>query len=234
MGELLVILSFILLTDMVNPVLFAGVVYGLGSSHPIRNTLVLLLSHFTTYFLAGVLIAEGLEFLIYWQHLPQGADYVLEFFVAILLLYIAYRQYRAGEQHPEEKLKKDPLMTVREAWWVGVHICLIGLPIAVPYLAAIDQILKANLSYTTILLVLLLYNVLYILPFAAMIGLRWIYHKETNALLQKINRGFQHLADRYIPILFLILALLLLEDCISFFLGYREYSFLSLSERVKK
>lgn len=230
MGELLIILSFILLTDAINPVLFAGVVYGLGSSHPIRNTLVLLASYFTTYFLSGLLIAEGLEFLIYWQHLPRSLDYVLEFFVAILLIYIAYTQYRAEEQHPEEKLRKDPLMTVREAWWLGFHVCLIGLPLAVPYLAAIDQILKADLTYGTILQVLLLYNVLYILPFAAMIGLRWIYHEEANEVLQRINRGFQHLADRYIPILFVILALLLIEDCVSYFLGYREYSFLSLSQ----
>ncbi|MGA8165070.1 MAG: GAP family protein [Waddliaceae bacterium] len=229
MSGLFLILVPILLADMVNPILFAGVVYGLGSRRWAVNTWIILISFSLSYFLAGLIIALGLEGFSQKYHIPEVFDYVLEFFVALLLFYFAWRMYRSGYQHPEKKLTGGKAMRAWDAWKMGFQINLIGLPFALPYLAAIDQILKADLHFITVICILFLYNAGYILPFAAMLGIRWLYQEQSQDIFDRINVWIDRVSEKYLPIIFAILGLLLIEDCVSYFLGYREYSFLSLN-----
>ena len=222
------ILIPILIADILNPVLLAGTIFSLGSRHPFLNSVLVLGSFLLTYFLSGILIAVGLEMFEDAFHIPPGFDYAIEMLVATLLFYIAWDTYKVGDRHPEEQLKKDVNLGVIGSIALGVQINLVGLPFAVPYLAAIDQILKAEASVTLTLTVLLLYNIAYILPYSLLIPLRVIYKKESDAVFQSINNWMHHITTKYLPILFLILGLLLVEDAVSYFIGYREYSFLSL------
>nr|NGX57465.1 hypothetical protein [Chlamydiota bacterium] len=107
MAQLLIVLLPILIADMINPVLLGGTIYSLGSRHPFINTFAVLLSFFVTYFLAGLIIAVSLETLTDYFHIPHYFDYILELIVAAALFYFAWKQYRAGDQHPEEKLKRN-------------------------------------------------------------------------------------------------------------------------------
>ena len=228
MDELLIVLLPILLTDIVNPVLFAGVVYTLGSSRPIVNTWSLLLSFFFCYFVSGLIIAVGLEYFSIEFHIPDSFDYILEFLIAMLLFYMGYKQLTAVEKPTEYLKKKDAGLNMMRSLRLGMEINLVGLPLAIPYLAWIDQILKADLSYAATWSFLMLYNILYILPFVSLIGVHRIYRKHIDEILQTLNQWMIRIANRYMPILFIILGFLLLEDCVSYFLGYREYSFISL------
>jgi len=230
MGGLLLLLIPILIVDIINPILFAGVMYGLGSRRWIVNSWAILISFFLSYFFVGLLIAIGLEMLILEFEIPDSFDYVLEFFVALLLFYFAWKMYRAGYQHPEKKLERGLGMKARDAWLMGLQINLIGLPFALPYLAAIDLILKAELHALSAFFVLLLYNIVYLLPFAVMFGVRWVYQEQSRAMFGRFNEWIDHVSEKYLPIVFAILGLLLIEDCVSYFLGYREYSFLSLQK----
>lgn len=228
MGTLLIILLPILVVDALNPILFAGVVYALGTRHPVINATALLLSFFLCYFLSGLAIALTLEAIVESFHLPEAFDYILELGVAGCLFYFAWKQHKTGDEHREQRLQRAGTLHLKEAVQMGFQINLIGLPFAIPYLAAIDQMLKANLSAWTTGGILLLYNVLYVLPFALMLALRWWLHEESAALFSRINGWMHRILERYLPWLFLLLGLLLLEDAVSYLLGYREYSFLSL------
>ncbi len=228
MDHLLIVLLPILLADLLNPVLLGGTIYSLSTRRPTLNASVVLLSFFVTYFLAGVIIAVALETLTDYLHIPLYFDYVVELVVAILLFYSAWKQYREGDQHCEEQLTHDRRMTFWGAVTLGVQINLVGLAFAIPYLAAIDQILKAQISVVSTLFVLLLYNVLYVLPFALFIPLRAVYKNKSDAIFAAVNRWMHRVCDKYMPIILFVLGLLLIEDAVSFLLGYREYSFLSL------
>lgn len=228
MINLIFVLIPILIADLLNPVLFGGAVYSLGSTRPVINASGVLLSFFVTYFLAGLFIAVSLETLSDYFHLPLGFDYVLELIVAVLLFYFAWKQYKEGDQHLERKLRHDKGMTLWTACLLGAQINLVGLPLAIPYLAAIDQVLKADLRVAATIFVLLLYNIFYVLPFAFLILLRLIYKKESNVIFEKINYWMHSVCVKYMPLIFIFLGLLLVEDAVSYFLGYREYSFLSL------
>lgn len=227
---LAIVLFPILLADAINPVLLAGVLYGLGSNRPLINGWMILLSFFVSYFLSGVAIALVFEGIINTFHLPHGFDYVIEFLVALLLIAIGWSQLKSGDTHPEKRLKHESTMSLWDAGMLGLQVNFVGLPFAIPYLAAIDQILKAYISPSASVVVLLIYNILYVSPFIGMIAVKWCFGKESKPILERFNRWMHTLSVKYLPWIFFGLALLLLEDCISFFLGYREYSFLSLYE----
>ncbi len=228
MTELFVILFPILIADIINPILFAGVVYCLGSERPNTHTLLLLLGSFVVYLTVGVMLGLGFEFFLDWFRIPRAYEYGIEFVVVLLLLYAAYHQYQSKGTEHEEVVKKGTKMTKWSSFVLGIKLDLIALPLAAPYLVWIDQLLRADISYFTIFLFLLLYNILYLLPFAAMILVRLIYKEESRKMLQNINRWLYVTSEKYLPLLYLILALILFEDIFSYFVGYRPYSYLSL------
>ena len=55
--ELWAVLLPILLTDVVNPVLFAFMVFAAGSVRPVTNSASMLLGHTLAYFGAGIVLA---------------------------------------------------------------------------------------------------------------------------------------------------------------------------------
>lgn len=228
MMHLFFVILPILVVDVVNPILLAGTIYGLGSKKPFGNGGLVLFSFFISYFLVGLFIAIGLESFEEYFRLPRYFDYVLELLVALLLFYMAVKQYREGDAHREEKLKHKPDMTPANALLLGVQINVVGLPFAVPYLAAIDQILKADVSLGASLLILFLYNAFYVLPYSCLFLIRYVYPKESSLIFEGINNWMHRLVSKWMPLIFCLLGLLLVEDAVSFLIGYREYSFLEL------
>jgi len=99
MIELWTVLTPILLADVVNPVLFAFLVYAAGTDRPVANSTALLLGHTAAYFIVGILLALGLEQLEDRLSAPKPVDFVFELFIGLLLLWIALRNRKnAGEQ----------------------------------------------------------------------------------------------------------------------------------------
>lgn len=207
----------ILITDVINPVIFAATLYVLGTCHPIRNTLVMLLSFFVTYYLAGIAIAVGLDSFSDAFALPHGFDYIVEVIVGALLVVFGLLSYKKDYTPPDEKLKKNEAMTVGQSLLLGLQVNLIGLPFAIPYFGAIDQILKAEVAVLPTLSILFAYNVLYILPFATMVLLFVVSRQQSEVIFQKINLWINKIADSYLPIIFVILGVLLLIDGIFYF-----------------
>ena len=99
---------------------------------------------------------------------------------------------------------------------VGAAVNFIGVPFALPYFAAIDQLLKANLSTEASLGVLLAYNLAYVLPFALVPVSVALVGDRSQALLQKINSVMVSLADRLMPAILFLLGLALSADALAF------------------
>lgn len=228
MFALLITLIPLLLADVINPVLFIAIMYTLGSNRPVRYCITLLLSFGLSYFVAGLLLAYGLDAIGEWLHAARQFDYAIEFLLALLLLYFGWSQYQSKDVHPEESLKEPRNIHSRRALWLGLQVNLVGLPLALPYLAAIDQILKAELSDLNMMFLLLAYNVVYLLPFVSMLLIQQFFQEASQPFFKEVYRWVDRISNRWLPWIFIALGILLLEDCISYFLGYREYSFMSL------
>lgn len=214
MFELWVTLIPILIADIVNPVLFAFLVYAVGTNRPVVNSCIGLLGHTVAYFVAGVVIALGIEELSERLANPQQIDYIIGFVIGVILLWVVFRLWKKEKsQRVEESRAMTPLM----AFGLGAVVNFMGLSFALPYLAALDQILKADLEPLTSLTVLAVYNLLYALPFSVVPILTAASGKKSEDFLQRINEWLERISIFLLPILLALVGLALIIDSIIYF-----------------
>lgn len=208
----------ILLTDIVNPVLMAGVIYTLGSRKPYLNSVLILLGWFVIYFICGIALALGLEAVTHFLDNPRPADFYIETVVSVLLLWLAIHMLRKkeGKRKKKDFGEADTVSPV-SAFMIGASINLIGMPFAIPYFAVIDQMLKADLSWTGGVLVLFVYNLLYILPFGVLIIIRHLSREKSEIIFSKISGWMDRVSAVLIPVMMIIIALIFLTDAVVYF-----------------
>ena len=214
MLELLPVLFPILLVDMLNPVLFAVLVFAAGSSRPVANSSAILIGHTLAYFAAGIAISLGIEQVTDRLANPHRIDFVLSGIIGIGLLWMVVRTKKDGAPVASEP---EWQLTPAKCLGFGAIVNLIGVPFALPYIAVIDQILKANLSAAESLTTLVIYNVAYALPFVVVPAAVAISGESAKPLLEKINGVLARASDILMPWMFGVLGLALLADSIAYF-----------------
>jgi threonine/homoserine/homoserine lactone efflux protein len=218
MLELFPIILPILITDIINPVLLAAVIFSLGSNKPFLNSIFILLGWFSLYFFAGIGIALGLDAIIELLANPRPIDFVIEIVIGGLLCSLGLSiVFRKKPKQKEPQYDDAAALNPLKAFWIGALINIIGLPFALPYFAVLDQILKADLAWIPSLTILLIYNLLYILPFSILLLIRVLYREKSDAIFSKINSVMERIADVLMPFILIGIGGLLIVDSIFFF-----------------
>jgi len=213
--EIWTILLPILLTDVMNPVLFAFLVYAAGTDRPVVLASSMLLGHTLAYFSAGVVLALSMESIAAYLAIPHTIDFVIELILGFALLWVAFMSSKDTGKRPEEK---PPEFTVVSAFGFGAVINFIGIPFAVPYFAAIDQILKADFSTMQAVISLLAYNLVYALPFALVPVLSAVMGERAKPVLARINALMDKASGFLMPLMLGLIGLALLADALSYFI----------------
>lgn len=219
MPEIWTSLFPILLADVLNPVLFAFMVYAAGSERPVLNSSIMLAGHTTAYLAVGIALGFGMESIAERLSNPKQIDFVIELVVGIVLLWVAWKSRGAESREPEQSA---PTMTAAAAFGLGVTINFIGIPFAVPYFAALSQILKQDPSFTEALTVLAAYNILYALPFMIVPVLIAVMGDRGKPILQRINSVLDSVSGFLMPIILALVALALIADSVAYFLYGRS------------
>jgi len=214
MIELWAVLAPILLADIINPVLFAFLVYAAGTSRPVSNSTALLLGHTLAYFIAGIVFAIGLEQFEHRLANPEPVDFAFELFIGLLLLWIAIRSRSNTGKQPEADTKG---LTIVSAFFLGAVVNFVGIPFAIPYFAALSQILKADIPTTGALITLVGYNVAYALPFATVPVLRALLGDKSQLFFEKVNDLLNKVSGFLMPAILLLLGTALAIDAIYYF-----------------
>lgn len=216
MLALLATLFPVLAIDVLNPVLFALMVYAAGSQRPVLNSTSLLLGHTLAYFFVGIGVALGLEQISERLNNPQSIDFAIGGVVGALLVWVSLAMRKsAGDDTPTPTKPLTPLRCLG----IGALVNFIGSPFALPYFGAIDQILKADLGLGTALLVLGLYNLGYALVFAVVPASIALAGDAAKPMLERINRFLVGASDLVMPWLILALGAWLLFDATRYFVG---------------
>jgi cytochrome c biogenesis protein CcdA len=203
-----------LIADVLNPVLFAFMVYAVSMPRPVLTSSAMLLGHTTAYFGAGIVIALGLEKITRYLANPSSVDYLIALVVGLLLLWVAWpTAKKPAAKRPEEGGSMTPL----SAFGLGAVINFIGIPFALPYFAAIDQILKANFSTGDGLVLLVAYNLLYALPFLVVPILVASLGERARPILKKINGVLDRAGAVLMPMLLGLAGLALVADALLYF-----------------
>lgn len=214
MIELFTIILPILVVDALNPVLFATMVFAAGSGRPVGNSSAILAGHTLAYLGAGIVIALGMEQLADRLANPQRIDFVISGLVGAGLLVVVLPTKKQGA--PSAKEPEWELTPVK-CFGLGAIINFVGIPFALPYFAVVDQVLKADLSVTGSVTVLVIYNVLYAAPFVVVPAVIAVSGERAKPMLEKINGFIGKTSDMLMPWLFAALGAALIADSIAYF-----------------
>lgn len=212
--EIWYILFPILLTDIINPVLFAFMVFAAASERPVLASSSMLLGHTLAYFSVGVILALFMESITDYIANPRRIDFIIELILGVILLWVAFGARKNTGKRPEEATAE---FSVIGAFGFGAVVNFIGIPFAVPYFAAIDQILKTDTPATQAVLLLLSYNLAFALPFTLVPVLSAVMGDRARSILMKINQGLDKVSGVLMPLLLGLVGLALLADAITYF-----------------
>ncbi len=216
MQDLWLTLPPILIADVVNPVLFAFMVYAVGTTRPVANSIAALLGHTIAYLAFGVLFALAFNVIAERIANPEPVDYWISLVIGVLLLWVAWRS-RSSDSTPSDR-SADSEMSPIKAFFLGGVINLVGIPFALPYFAAIDQVLKADLNTTASLTVIAVYNIAYALPFLIVPVLAVVMGEAARPVLARINNKVDRISAVLMPVMLVLVGLFLIADALVYFM----------------
>ena len=207
----------ILLVDAVNPILFGFMVAAAGTSRPVLLSCSLLLGHTTAYLCAGIGLAYGLDAVTERMENPHDIDFLISLMLGLICLAVVI----PAKKHPAQKKVEEDVVDISPlaAFGWGAVVNFVGIPFALPYFAALGQILTADISIAESLLALVGYNLLYALPFAAVPLMVAVSGDASRPLLQRVNDILDKASGALMPVMLGLLGLFLVADAVIYFRG---------------
>jgi len=228
MATLLALLTPIALINGLStlPPSIAGVVASLGARQPYLTAIAFITGKFVPLFLFGLLFAIGLDTAFdrftataqgAWR--DPGALFVsLQLIIGAAMLALGYHLTRASDQRPDGKPTAG--MTPMRVFSFVAGATLIGLPGALFYFAAIDQVLRADLSVTDIVKAILFYNVIYLSPLILIVLLRRLFGPRADPLFRALTKFFKRWGKRLMSFGLYFLGAILVADAVGWFTGF--------------
>ena len=227
MNQLLAVLTPIALLNSlwILPSGITGVAASLGARKPILTASAFIAGRLVPHFTFGLLLAIGLDsafdrIKVWVRHLwrePDTLVVVLQLVIGAVMVVFGSRLSRASQQRPH--VAPSTPMTPIRAFSVSAGLTLIGLPGALMYFAAIDQILRADVTALGIVKALLFYNVVFLLPLMLIVLSRGLLGTRSDPLFGAVARFFERRGKQLMFVALLGLGVVLTVDAIGWFLG---------------
>ena len=221
MHALLSSLVAIAALDSLNPTATAIQVFLLSTPKPIARSIAFVVGVFTAYWAVGLLITLGLGEAIaalvnqVSLALPSSI-YGLQFLLGVVLLVIGWKLNSFEQRKTERRPKK---LTLTSTFVLGLAVTIWESPTALPYLAAIQQIVRANLDWLSIIAILGLYNLIFVFPLIVLLGIYILLQGRSTALLHRINRAIEQWGPRILRVVLIVLGAALVLDSVAYTFG---------------
>jgi cytochrome c biogenesis protein CcdA len=206
LGVVVLVLS-IGIADSVNPSTVAPALYLALHGDAKRRLAGFTAGVFCVYLLGGIILTLGPA-----RALPQPGRhtrYLLETALGGALLLFAAGAWLARERvarhlaRKEDRVGHSPVL-------LGAGIMLVEFPTAFPYFAAIAAIAAANRSAVVEIALLVLFNVAFIAPLLAMLGLVSSSGEQGSRFLERVRAWLERRGPVFLPVVILVIAVALL------------------------
>ena len=230
MPELLLTLTTISLLDSMSavPIALIPLAIILNGRTPVTGSLSFISGGFIVYFIFGLFILLGLDtlidkyaerFILYMKSEPDCVELVIQILIGLIMIYFAWQFSRKAPQ--ENKINSyGSDITPAQAFVMSATINIIGMWGALPYFAAMAQILKADLETASMIWILIYYNLVFALPLIGFIVLRIILGDKATVILSRMTEFFSHWGKQIFVISLFLLGSLLIVDGVGWFAGY--------------
>ncbi len=151
------------LADSLNPTTIAPALYLATGEHPTKRVAGFTLGVFMVYLLGGVLIALGPgQLILSLVPKPDAEDrHVIEIVVGVAMMVASILLWRHRGRLSDRRM---PEVGRRSSAILGATITAVELPTAFPYFAALAAIVGSGLGPTRQLVLVLLFNICFVLP----------------------------------------------------------------------
>ncbi len=192
------------LADSMNPSTIAPALYLATGENAKRDLAQFILGAGGIYLIGGLLIVlgPGEALLALVPHPHAEVRYILETIAGVVVLtgglVLWHRRHRLSE-----KEMPAPKSGGRSAFVLGLSIMVLELPTALPYFAVIAAVVGSGLGAASQVLLVVIYNVCFVLPLLAMLATVLFAGDSAGPLLA---RGREFLQRRW-PVLLAVLAI---------------------------
>jgi cytochrome c biogenesis protein CcdA len=199
--------------DSLNPTATALQIYLLTTPKPVGRSIALISGIFVAYWTVGLLATVGLARLIQWVFLTYSEWIsLIQCILGIALLYVGWTLNSSSNAHQPLKNKPNSLQSIH-TFFLGMSVTLLEAPTALPYIAAIERIAQAKLSFYDLVGVLSIYNVVFVMPLIGLLGIYIAFQDRRTELLKRINQSITKWTPKILRVL------LLVTGCILFVSG---------------
>lgn len=187
------------LADSLNPTTIAPALYLASGRQPRENVTRFMLGVFLVYFLGGAAIALGPgQLLLSLVPHPDIEDrQVLEVAAGLAMLGASALLWRHRDRLGRTRPTNVPPAGGRSSALLGATITAVELPTAFPYFAAIAAIVGSGAGVIRQLVLLLLFNICFVLPLLGIVGTLWFAPDHAQETLGRARSFLQ----RHWPIL---------------------------------
>jgi cytochrome c biogenesis protein CcdA len=172
---LTLLVASIALADSLNPSTELPALYLATTPHAVRKIAGFALGVFLVSFTFGVVVVVGPGQLLLGavQHVGSTAKHAVEAIVGVVLILTAIALWKGGERLTD-KIPAGSSMRGRSALALGAAIMVVELPTALPYFAALAAIVGSDVNLTEQILMVLVFNVVFLLPVFVILVLRML------------------------------------------------------------
>ncbi len=203
MVGLLITVVAIALVDAFNLSTIVSCAYLLNTPNPLRRTTSYIAGVFATYYLIGAALLIGfgdrINSFVDRARSSTVRDTVMLGFAFALICIAVHHWIRCTRalSKPFKKTRSPRSNRLVTAFWFGVSVTLIDLTTAVPYIAALGSIARTRTHRVAELLILLLYNLIYLLPALALVLARIKWGPQSVRTIERTRiKLSKHFADR--------------------------------------
>ncbi len=221
MVELIPVLTPIALIDStsITPLALVPLIQVLSGPRGYRTAGAFLLGLYVSYLAMALAFLFGLsavflrlgDWLAHRWHYPEPLDFALELLVGLALLYFALRRRDPRKTRTEGK-ELEGAVTPWQAFGFACVLNVVGFPGALPYFAAADAIMRADLPAFDAALAVAYYCTVFLMPLAAIVGLRAVLGRRGDAFMSAVSGFIGVWGKRILMTLMFLLGLLMMVD----------------------
>jgi len=198
--------------DSLNPTATALQIYLLTTPKPVGRSIALISGIFVAYWTVGLLATVGLARLIQWVFLTYSEWIsLIQCILGIALLYVGWTLNSSSNAHQPLKNKPNSLQPIH-TFFLGMSVTLLEAPTALPYIAAIERIAQAKLSFYDLAGVLSIYNLVFVMPLIGLLGIYIAFQDRRTELLKRINQSITQWTPKILRVLLLVTGSVLLVN----------------------
>lgn len=227
MPHLLLILAPIALLDSLSmvPLCLVPLAGLLGGPHGTGRSFALIAGVFAVYLASGALVLLGLQAVFealgawvdrVWRE-PEAEELGLQILLGVGLCALGTRMLFRSRSAREPTA--FTAMTATQAFVAGALLTVAGLPGAVPYFAAIDLILRAEITATGQWIALTVYNLVFVAPLVLLVAVARLAGPRGAALLEAIRDFLGRWGPRLLGAALVFLGIALMVDGVGWILG---------------